>query len=45
VPLRHLLSIHKKENKVKVNDGAIFYNFEALNAQLTRNSFLISKLN
>jgi hypothetical protein len=38
--------ILKKENKVKVNDEkTIFYNFEALNAQLTRKSFLISKLN
>jgi hypothetical protein len=46
VPPGHLLSIHKKENKVKVNDEkTIFYNFEALNAQLTRKSFLISKLN
>jgi hypothetical protein len=40
----HLLSIPKKENKLKVNDEkTIFYNFEALNAQLTRKSFLISK--
>jgi hypothetical protein len=42
----HLLSISKKENKVKVNaEKMTFYNFEALNAQITRKSFLINKLN
>jgi hypothetical protein len=42
----HLLSILKKENKVKVNvEKIILYNFKALNAQIKRKSFLISKLN
>jgi hypothetical protein len=42
----HLLSIPKTKNKVKVNvEKMIFYNFEALNAQITRKSFFISKLN
>jgi hypothetical protein len=46
VPPGHLLSIPKKENKIKVNvEKMIFYNFEALNAQITRKSFFISKLN
>jgi hypothetical protein len=36
-----LLSITKKENKVKVNvEKMIFYNFEALNAQITSKKFL-----
>jgi hypothetical protein len=40
------LNIPKKENKIKVNvKKMVFYNFEALNAQITRNFFLISKLN
>jgi hypothetical protein len=42
----HLLSIPKNENKVKVNvEKMILYNFETLNAQITRKNFLISKLN
>jgi hypothetical protein len=42
----HLLSIPKRKNKVKVNvEQMIFYNFEVLNVQITRQSFFISKLN
>jgi hypothetical protein len=42
----HLLSIPKKKNKVKVNvEKMIFYDFEALNAQIIKKSFFISKLN
>jgi hypothetical protein len=42
----HLLGIHKKENKVKINvKKIIFYNFEALNAQITRKCLFISKFN
>jgi hypothetical protein len=38
-----LLSIPKKENKVKVNvEKMIFYNFEVLNTQITSKNFLIS---
>jgi hypothetical protein len=38
--------VTKKENKVKVNvKKMIFYNFEILNTQIIRKSFLISKLN
>jgi hypothetical protein len=33
----HLLSIQKKENKEKINiEKVTFYNFDALNAQITR---------
>jgi hypothetical protein len=46
VPPGHLLSIPKKENNVKVNvEKMTFYNFEVLNAQITKTSFLISKFN
>jgi hypothetical protein len=46
VPRGHLLSIPEKENKVKLNvEKMILYNFKALNAQITRKSFFISKLN
>jgi hypothetical protein len=42
----YLLSIPKRKNKVKVNvEQMIFYNFEVLNVQITRQSFFISKLN
>jgi hypothetical protein len=42
----HLLIIPEKENKVKVNvENMIFYNFDALNAHITRKNFFINKLN
>jgi hypothetical protein len=42
----HLLSISKMENKVKVNVKKMpLYSIEALNTQITKKDFLISKLN
>jgi hypothetical protein len=42
----HLLSMPKKKNKVKVNvEKMFFYNFKALNAQITIKNFFISKFN
>jgi hypothetical protein len=36
------LNIPKKKNKINI-EKIIFYNFEALNAQITRHIFIINK--